>query len=50
VAIEAVLKPMNCHPIFLADELIQSHYHGYCKQVRALACLARLGLAWYHCG
>lgn len=28
-----VLEPMRCHPIFIPEELIQGHYHGYCKTV-----------------
>ena len=32
-AIHAVLKPMNCHPIFIPEALIDGHYHGYCKTV-----------------
>lgn len=28
-----VLEPMHCHPIFLPEELIHGHYHGYCKTV-----------------
>jgi trehalose 6-phosphate synthase/phosphatase len=32
-AIRDVLAPMNCHPIFMEEELIHGHYHGYCKTV-----------------
>ncbi len=32
-AIRALLEPMRCHPIFMAEELIHGHYHGYCKTV-----------------
>ena len=31
--VRALLKPMRCHPIFMEDELIEGHYHGYCKKV-----------------
>lgn len=33
VAIKAILEPLNCHPIFIPPELIEGHYHGYCKKV-----------------
>ncbi len=32
-AIRALLKPLRCHPIFMPDDLIDGHYHGYCKKV-----------------
>ena len=31
--VRELLKPMRCHPIFMEDELIEGHYHGYCKKV-----------------
>lgn len=31
--IRALLEPMRCHPIFMPREMIEGHYHGYCKKV-----------------
>ena len=32
-AVRDLLASMNCTPLFLPEELMQSHYYGFCKQV-----------------
>lgn len=31
--IREVLKPHNCIPLFVPEEVMRDHYLGYCKQI-----------------
>lgn len=31
--VEEILKELNCFPVFLDEEVLRSHYHGFCKKI-----------------
>ena len=31
--LEEILKELNCFPVFLDEEVLRSHYHGFCKKI-----------------
>lgn len=31
--VEELLKELNCFPVFLEEEVLRSHYYGFCKKV-----------------
>ena len=30
---QELLKELNCFPVFLEEEVLRSHYYGFCKKV-----------------
>ena len=31
--VEYVLRALNCFPVFLEEEVLRKHYHGFCKKI-----------------
>lgn len=31
--VEEVLRQLNCFPIFLQEDILRKHYHGFCKKI-----------------
>lgn len=31
--VEEVLHQLNCFPVFLQEDVLKKHYHGFCKKI-----------------